>query len=269
MLTVGTVAMGQQLPQPSPLGKVEQIVGLTTVKIEYSRPSAKGRVVFGDLVPYGQLWRTGANGCTKIKFDGPVMINEYNVPAGTYSLLSVPSDGPWTVYLNRDTTLWGTDGYDATKNVAEIKAQNNVHECTTETFTIDIEGVKDDVATIQLRWERSTVSFDIKADATEKAMANIKEAMAAKEIKAGTYHRCARFYLDRGVNNVQALDWAKKADQMEERYWMKHTLALCYAANGMKKEAIAAAEASMKLAEAEKDEQYMKLNQAKIAEWSK
>ena len=103
----------------------------------------------------------------------------------------------------------------------------------------------------------------------DQAMGNIKEAMNGTDVKAGTYHRSARFYLDRGIDNAQALAWAKQADSMEKKYWMKHTLALCYAANGQKQEAIAAAKESMAMAETEKDNQYVKLNQEKIAEWSK
>ena len=262
-------ASAQDLPAPSPLGKVEQVVGLTNVKVEYSRPSAKGRMVFGDVVPFNALWRTGANACTKISFDGPVVIEGTTVPPGKYVVFTVPSEGAWQVMLNSDTALRGTDGYDAAKNVATIKAQPAATECFTETFTIGLEAVKDDKARLELRWEKTLVAIEIHADAMEKAMANIKEAVNGTDVKANTYSRSARFYLDRGVDPKQALDWAKKADSMEQKYWMKHTLALCYAANGLKSEAIATAKESMVMAEAEKDQAYVKLNQAKIDEWSK
>lgn len=270
-LLFGATALtsAQDLPAPSPLGKVEQIVGLTTVKVDYSRPSAKGRVVFGDVVPYNELWRTGANACTKISFDGPVVIEGTAVPAGKYALLTIPNEGTWSLMLNSDTTLRGTDGYDATKNVAQFKTKATTVDHFTETFTIGFDAVKDDRAQLQLCWEKTIVSIGLHADALDKAMANIKVAMGGTDVKAGTYHRSARFYHDRGVNPEQALAWAKQADQMEQRYWVKHTLALCYAAMGNKADAIATAKASLALAETEKDPAYVKLNQAKIDEWSK
>ncbi|MEO8066188.1 MAG: DUF2911 domain-containing protein [Flavobacteriales bacterium] len=259
----------QDLPRPSPLGKVEQVVGLTNVQVVYSRPSAKGRVVFGDVVPYNALWRTGANTCTKISFDGPVVIEGKAVPAGKYALLSMPGESTWKLMLNSDTTLRGTDGYDAAKNIAEFTANAVSGADQTETFTIGFEAVKDDHAKLELRWEKTKVSLDIHADAMEKAMANIKVALSAADVKAGAYHSSARFYVDRGMDPAQALAWAKQADSMEQKYWMKHTLALCYAADGKKADAIATAKQSMAMAETEKDAAYVKLNQAKIDEWSK
>lgn len=269
LVSATVLASAQTLPAPSPLGKVEQIVGLTTVKVEYSRPSAKGRTVFGDVVPYGELWRTGANACTKVSFDGPVVVEGTMVPAGKYAVFTTPNEGTWAVVFNTDTTLHGTDGYEAAKNVAEFKVAATAADGFTETFTIDFAAVKDDHAQLELRWEKTVVSIGLQADAMDKAMANIKEAINGTDVKAGTYHRSARFYLDRKINVEQALAWAKQADSMEQKYWMKHTLALCYAANGNKAEAIATANQSMALAETEKDPAYVKLNQAKIEEWSK
>lgn len=269
LVSATVLVSAQDLPAPSPLGKVEQIVGLTTVKVEYSRPSAKGRTVFGDVVPYGELWRTGANACTKISFNGPVVVEGTVVPAGKYALLTMPYEGTWVVMFNSDTTLRGTDGYDAAKNVATLKVAATAAGSFTETFTIGLEAVKDDRAQLELRWEKTVVSIGIHADALDKAMANIKEALVGADLKAGTYHRSARFYLDRSIDVKQALAWAKQADSMEQRYWMKHTLALCYAANGNTAEAIATAKRSMAMAETEKDPAYVKLNQAKIEEWSK
>lgn len=262
-------APAQNLPAPSPLCTVEQVVGLTKVTVEYSRPSARDRAVFGELVPFNTLWRTGANACTKISFDGPVDFNGQVVAAGKYAVLSTPAKDGWVIYLNSDTTLGGTDGYDAAKNVATLKAEAQDAGGFTETFTIGFDAVKDDHAVLQFRWEKTLVSVPMHADALEQGKRNIAEAMKAKDVKAGTYHRCARFYLDRNIDAKQALEWAKKSDSMEQRYWVKHTLALCYAANGMKAEAITTAKESMELASKDGDAQYVKLNEQKIAEWSK
>ncbi len=263
-------AAAQDLPQPSPKGKVEQVVGLTNVSVEYSRPSAKGRVVFGELVPFSKLWRLGANANTLFSFDGPVVIGGNKVEAGKYSLFVTPEQGAWIFHLNKNTELWGTDGYKPEENVAEWKAEAGGCEFT-ETLTIGFDEVKDDKARVEVRWEKTRASFVIEADATEKAMANIKEAMAKPEVKAGSYNRCAQYCIDKGVNLKEALTWAEKANSMEKekKYWMLHTLALAQGANGMTKEAIATANESMALAEKEGDNSYVLKNKAKIAEWSK
>ncbi|MBL0034930.1 MAG: DUF2911 domain-containing protein [Flavobacteriales bacterium] len=263
-------AAAQDLPQPSPKGKVEQVVGLTNVSFEYSRPSAKGRVVFGELVPFGKLWRLGANANTIFGFDGTVVIEGNKVEAGKYSLFVTPEQGAWVFHLNKNTELWGTDGYEASQDVAVWKAAADGSEYT-ETLTISFDEVKDDKARVDVRWEKTRASFTIEADATEKAMANIKEAMAKPEIKAGSYNRCAQYCIDKGVNLKEALTWAEKANSMEpeKKYWMLHTLALAQGANGMTKEAITTANESMALAEKEGDNSYVMKNKTKIAEWSK
>ncbi len=263
-------AAAQDLPQPSPKGKVEQVVGLTNVSFEYSRPSAKGRVVFGELVPFSKLWRLGANANTIFGFDGAVVIEGNKVEAGKYSLFVTPEQGAWVFHLNKNTELWGTDGYEASQDVAVWKAAADGSDYT-ETLTISFDEVKDDKARVDVRWEKTRASFTIEADATEKAMANIKEAMAKPEIKAGSYNRCAQYCIDKGVNLKEALTWAEKANSMEpeKKYWMLHTLALAQGANGMTKEAITTANESMALAEKEGDNSYVMKNKTKIAEWSK
>jgi len=265
-------AAAQDLPQPSPKGRVEQIVGLTKVTVDYSRPSAKGRAIFGDLVPNGQLWRLGANGCTTLSFDGPVAIGglDQKVPAGTYSLFAEPMDGAWVFHLNKNIELWGTDGYKAEEDVAVWKAETSDSEHT-ETLTISFEEVMDDKARVDVRWDKVRASFTISADATEQAMANIKKAMAEKEIKSGTYNRCASYCLDKNVMLSDALTWSEKAVGMEKerKYWMLHTLARAQAANGNYAEAMVTAKESMSLAEKNGDMGYVRKNEAAMAEWSK
>lgn len=266
-LTLPLHGAAQDLPQPSPRGMVEQVVGLTQVKVDYSRPSAKGRKIFGDLVPYGQLWRTGANMCSTVELSGPIMVSGKQVPKGKYSLFTIPGEKEWTIILNSDTTLGGTDGYDQAKDAARFTASPATAEWT-ETFTIDLDEVKDDKARVDLRWERTRVSFVIHADASEQALANIKEAMGKSDIKAGTYGRCARYCVDKGIMLPEALTWAEKSVSMDKKYWTLHTLALCQAANGKYKEAVATANESMAMAQAENDGSYVGMNKARIEEWS-
>lgn len=242
---------------------MEQLVGLTKVEVEYSRPSAKGRAIFGDLVPYDQLWRTGANQNTTIEFSEAVSFGGQDVPAGKYSIFTVPGTESWIVHLNKKTDLWGEDGFDAKENVASVKVQATKCE-PTETLTIGLENLNNDNADLEIRWANTKVVVPILTDATEKGVANIKAAMAKGDMKAGGYGSSARFCLDRNVMTKEALGWAEKSVSMDKKFWHMHTLARAQAANGMNKEAIATAEESMKMAQEAKNEAYTKMNRELI-----
>ena len=267
-LLVATAFHAQDLPQPSPKGKVQQVVGLTNVEVEYSRPSIKGRVIFGDLVPFDKLWRTGANLNTTIEFSAPVKFGDVDVKAGKYSLFTVPGKEVWVVHLNSNTELWGEDEFKAEENVATIKVRAEAADLT-ETLTIDIANVVNDRAELELRWEKTKVLIPIQADATEQALANIREAMAKGDMKAGGYGGSARFCLDRNVMTKEALTWAQKSVEMDKKFWHVHTLARAQAANGMTKEAIATANESMTMAQEAKNEAYVKMNRDLIESLSK
>ncbi len=260
----------QDLPQPSPSGKIEQKVGLTNVTIEYSRPSARGRKVFGDVVPFGQLWRTGANGSTKITFDGPVTIKGQEVKAGTYALLSIPGGKSWEIILNSDAKVNSATNYDEKLNVVKVTAEPTATGQAVETFTIGIGDLVKDGATVELTWENTRVAFRIDAPATEQGMKNIDKALAEKEPSANAYLGAARFCLERGLRTKEALTWAEKAAAMDgSKFWVQHTLALAYAANGDKANAVKTAKVSLEQAKEAKAEAYVKMNEEKIAEWSK
>ncbi len=254
------------LPQPSPLGKVEQVVGLTNVTIEYSRPSVKGRKILGDVVPYNTMWRTGANASTKLTFDGQVTVAGSLVKPGTYSLLTIPHEGSWEVMLNSDSKVNGADGYDPNLNVVMTKVEPTKGPFV-ETFTISITDVVKDAAMIELAWAEFRVRFSVEAPSTDQALANIDKALAGAEVKAGMYGSAARFCIDRGVRSKEALAWAQKSVDMDAKFWTVHTLALAQAANGDLKTAIATAQRSKEMAATEKADAYVKLNDEKIAEW--
>ncbi len=267
MLATITVS-AQDLPAPSPKGKVEQVVGLTNISVEYSRPSMKGRKIFGDLVPFDKVWRTGANLNTMISFDGPVKIEGQTVEAGTYSIYTIPGAETWQVILNKNIEGHGEGDRKEEEDVLKVKVPAGRSE-TFETLTILFDNVKNDKAEMQLRWENTLVKVNIEADATEKAMANIKEALAKPDAGFGAYHGAARFLLERDMDAKLALEYAKKSVSLEKKFWNQHTLALALAKNGQHKEAIAAAEESMKLAEEAKADNYVKMNKEKIAEWGR
>lgn len=266
-MAIGMTAAAQDLPQASPRGEVEQIIGLTKVEVDYSRPSVRERQIFGDLLPFGQPWRLGANAATTIEFEGPVEFGDQKIGKGIYSMFAIPHEEAWEIILNKDPKLWGNNR-DEKLDAARIKALVEPTEFT-ETLTISFDEVKDDKARMDIRWEKYRVSVWIAADATEQGMENIKAALAGKDVKAGAYASSARFAVDRKVMTKEALGWAQKAVDMDPRYYWMHTLALCQAANGMTKEAIATAEKSMAAAKEAGDRAYIRLNEEKIKEWSK
>lgn len=266
VLAAAIATVAQDLPTTSSSAKVHQRVGLTDVKVEYARPSAKGRKIFGDLVPYGEVWRTGANKATLISFSTPVQLEGVKVPAGKYALFTLPAEGKWEVILNSDTNLWGA--YDRKPELDVWKATVLTTACAaTETFTIEFADVVGDKATLVLRWETTSVPVRIEADATEQGMANIKEALARPDADFRAYARSAQFCLDRKQDAKQALEWAQRSVKLQAKYWNTFTLAQAQYATGDKAGAIASAREAIKLAEAEKDGGAVKNYTARIAEW--
>jgi hypothetical protein len=239
-------ASAQELPQPSPKGEVEQIVGLTTIEVEYSRPSAKGRKIFGDLVPFGEMWRTGANMSTTVEVEGDVMVEGQLLPKGKYSLFTTPNPEMWVITFNKNPELGGVD---------ERKAEE------------DVLIVKDDKAVLELRWENTVVGISLHADATKQALMNITEAVNKPDADYRVFNSSARFMVDRNIEPQIALRYAMKSVEKERKFWNLHTLALAQAQNGQFKEAIATAEESIRLAQAAKYEAYVKMNKEKIDEW--
>ncbi len=265
ILAAATVT-AQDLPQPSPKGAVEQVVGLTKIRIDYSRPSVKGRKIFGDMLPYNKVWRTGANMNTMIELDGPVLIEGQALEAGKYSIFTIPGEGAWQLIFNKNIELWGEDDRKPEEDVLTVKVPAAKAEHF-ETLTFLFEEVKDDKAQLQLRWADTKVSIGLHADATEKAMANIKESLAKPDADFRAYSGSARFLLDRNMENEKALEYAQKSVSMDKKFWNLHTLALAQAKNGMYKEAVATAQESLKLAQEAKNDAYVKMNTEKIAEW--
>jgi tetratricopeptide (TPR) repeat protein len=261
------MAEAQQLPIASPRARVEQQIGITKVVVDYGRPSRKDRRVFGDLVQFDELWRTGANKCTTVELDRAVRIEDQELPAGKYALLSIPGRGRWTIIFNSNTELAGTDGYDERQNVLLLKVAVESTPVARETLTIGFDDLAGDNAVMFLEWEKVRVNMRINADATEQGIINIKEAVNRKNADYRTYHSSARFYLDRGLGPEQALEWAQKSVSMEKRYWNLHTLALCLAENGRYADAIRTAEESMELARQAKDNGYASMNKEKIEMW--
>jgi hypothetical protein len=256
LLTIGLILMTSavqhlsaqelELPQPSPWAQVSQKFGLAQATITYSRPSMKGRKIFGGLVPYGEMWRTGANKATELKVEGAVMINGQKLEAGAYSLFTIPGETEWTIIINKNTELWGTGGYKQEDDAMRFQVKTQAH-ASTESFTIGFSNVKENAVTVDISWETTMVSFEITNDYLEQGKANITAAIASAENTMGLYNDAAEFYLDNKLDAKQALEWAKKSVAQKERYWNLFTLARAYAANDMTKEAIETAEKALTL----------------------
>jgi hypothetical protein len=254
----------QDLPLPSPKAQVEQVIGLTTVTVDYWRPSMKGRRIFGDLVPMDEMWRTGANRATIVTLSGDVQIQGQTLPGGAYSLFTIPGAEAWSVMFNKETELWGTDGYDPSAEVLRIRVQPERH-APTETFAIGVDNVTEEQATMFLAWEGVRVPIVMTADPTPQALRNIREAIAKPEADFRVYHNSARFCVDRKLMLDEALEWAKQSVAMDEKFWNLHTLARAFVAKGMMSEAMDAAERSLILARAAEYEPYVKMNEELMA----
>ncbi|MBK9759325.1 MAG: DUF2911 domain-containing protein [Flavobacteriales bacterium] len=255
-----------KLPLHSPKATVEQTIGVTDVKVSYARPSAKGRKIFGGLVPYGEVWRTAANAGSYITFEAPVVINGTSIPAGQYALLTIPDADSWTVVFNKTNKSILFAPYDESQNVLSITLP--VQEIPfIETFTIGFDHLTTDAATLFFAWENTRVSFTVEAPATEQSLKNIDEALAESDATAGNYHNAAAFCLDRGVRLPLALEWAKKSVEAEPKFFTVRTLSLLFAANSLKKEAIEAAKRSLEMSKAAGFDSFVRLNEAKIREW--
>lgn len=261
MFSMGLMAQ-ISMPQPSPLGKIEQRVGLTDVKVEYSRPSKKGRVIFGDLVPFDQMWRTGANGSSKISFSTDVNLNGTLVVAGQYALVSIPGDTEWTIILNKDLTIVGSEGYDQTKDQVRFTARPAALTTEVETFTIGFTNVTTTSSNVELSWDKTAISFAITTEVDALVMADIKNKLAENP---GTYHQAATYYYDNKKDMVQALAWSTKACELrKEAFWMTHLKAKIQLELKDYKGALATAEASLAEATAAENDFGYKANNEKL-----
>jgi Protein of unknown function (DUF2911) len=267
LLALPSLINAQDLPAPSPTSTIQQTIGLTDVKVEYSRPCMKGRRIFGDLVPYNEVWRTGANKATLLTTKGPLTINGQVLAAGGYSVFTIPNDGAWVVIFNSNTELWGAYDRKVEEDVLTVKCATREAQ-PTECFTIAFDNLGKDNAELVFRWDRTEAAVLLEADAGPMAMENIKVAIADPKADFRTYARSASFYLDRGLDDSKALEWAAKSVSMEKKYWNVFTLAKAQAANGKFKEAAVTGSEAVKLAEAEKDGGAVKSYGEKVAEWN-
>lgn len=272
LLAVFVTANAQiKTPAPSPIGKFSQEVGLIKVDVEYSRPSAKGRKIFGDLVPFGQLWRTGANSSTKITVSDDAKVGGMPLPKGTYALYTIPGEKEWTIIFYKNTTLWGVP---ETKDFKEEDVQARVTVASLpvrdfrETLTLEINNLRNNGGDLEIIWENTKVLVPIMTDTDGKVMKAIEATMAGPS--ASDYNAAARYYYEEKKDMAQALVWVDKAIELGgEKYWILRQKANILAELGRYKDAIMVAEKSSELARKDSNEDYPRMNDKSIADWSK
>jgi hypothetical protein len=271
---LATMAVSAQVktPAPSPKAELNQMVGLTEVEVEYSRPSAKGRAVFGDLVPFGKMWRTGANQNSMVSFSDDVVIDGKTLPKGKYSIFVTPKVDNWEVVFYTDTENWGTpEEWSESKVAVRTNVKPETLGRNVETFTISINNVTNDSAHLEFSWERTLAAVKFEVPTSKLAMANIDKALAGPT--AGDFYSAAQYYYQSNGDNAKALEYINKAAEMTAAkgtpFWYNRLKSLIQAKAGDKKGAIETAKASLAAAEKAGNADYVKMNKDSIAEWSK
>lgn len=255
-------------PAPSPLQTIKQAFALSDISIEYSRPSAKGRVIYGDLVPFGKVWRTGANQATKITFGEDVKVEGNALAAGSYAIYSIPNKDSWNLMFYKDLTLGG--------DVANYKKENEVLNITVkpsalankvETFTINVSDISSSTANVELTWEQTRVAFNVVADIDTKIMKNI-ESSVIKDSRP--YYSAANYYYENSKDLKLALEWVNKAFEANPKaYWVALLKSKILLKSGDKKGAGTTAEQVIALAKEDKNDDYVKMGEKVLVDSKK
>ena len=261
------VSFGQALkvPAPSPQQTIKQAFALSEISITYCRPSAKGRTVFGDVVQYGQIWRTGANGASTITFGEDVTVEGKAIKAGTYAIYSIPNKESWDIMLYSDLELGGNVGeYNKEKEVARFAVKARPLAESVETFTINVADQSSNTASIEMSWEKTRVSFRVEADIDSKIMKNIESAVI-KDNKP--YYQAASYYYENNKDLNLALEWINKAvTNNPNAYWVHMLKAKIQFKAKDTKGAKETALKVVELAKADGDDAYVRMAEKLIAE---
>ncbi len=255
------------LPPASSTQTVVQSVGIHNISLKYNRPNTNDRKIFGGLIPYNEVWRTGANTIPSISFEEQVSIAGHSVPKGTYGILSIPGTQEWTIILSKNVQQWGAYTYKKEEDVLRFTVPAEQVNPKVESFTMSFDEVTENSTTLSLVWENTKVKFPITVDQRAEIMANIKEAMQGEK---KPYLAAAQYYLKNNLDLKQALAWAEAAEKENNKapyigYWK----AKIQLKAGDKKGAIATAEASKALAQSQNNPEYVKLNTELIQEAKK
>lgn len=256
-------AQSIKTPAASPTQTLKQDLGIGTVELYYSRPAVKGRKIFGDLVPFGQVWRTGANQATTLTFSDEVVIGGKKIAAGKYGFLTIPDKSEWTLILTKQLDVTSPAAYKQESDVVRVKAKTTATAAPVESFTIQFANVKPTGADLQVMWDNTSVSLPIDTDIDRKVMTQITDVMTKDN---RPYYQAGLYYLENGKDLNQALSWLDKAvDQQPNAFWIHHQRANALAKLGRKQEAKQSAQKSMDLAKQQNNSDYVRLNEKLIA----
>ena len=271
-------------PRVSPASAIEQMVGLTEIEVEYSRPSKRGRDIFGNVVPYGKIWRTGADNCTKISFSTDVVFNSNTsidgvkisktkiIKSGKYSIFSIPNKESWDVILYSDTDLWGVPrDWDENKIVFKSNYQINksANSSVKEMFTISFDNVTNNDVDMIFSWDDVSVTVNIVVPTRRIVSDNIEKVMVGSP-SPSDYYSAAVYYKQENINMDTALKWINKAIDLFEnpRFYQLRQQSLIMAANKKYSDAIAVAKESLRLSIEADNKDYVKMNKESISEWT-
>ncbi len=268
-LSIGIMGMAQELPKPSPTSKVQQTVGLNKISIEYSRPSVKGRVIFGDVVPFDANWRLGANASTKITTSEQMMFEKNVLEPGTYAMYAIVSkDMTFTLVFSRDLEKTGADEYDAKDEVFRIKVKAKENPLT-ETLTIETNNITPNSGAITIAWEKMKVEIPFTLDTDKSAEKNIEAAIAEGKELEKVYYRAASYYFDSKGDMKKASEYVEKSIAIKPMHSSVFLQAQIMYKNGDEKKAIAKAEEAKKLALAADSKGWADYIGGTIEKWSK
>lgn len=262
ILSLAVAAQQIRTPRPSPDATVTQIVGVTEVSIDYSSPGVKGRKIWGGLVPFGEVWRTGANEVTSITFSDPVKVNGNDLPAGTYGIHTIPGENEWEFIFSKDTEVNDGSNYDASKDALRIKVKPEEHHFM-ERMTFLFTDVTDNSVNVNLVWDKLAVSFKVETNTNEIFLSN-----ARKQLSWSPAFQAAQYCLTANINLEQALDWIESSCLIDEVYWNTRVKAQIQYKLGMKNDAIATMEKAIDLGSKMESAPFDYENMKKmLAEW--
>ena len=261
-----------QTPKASPVAKIEQRAGLTDITISYSRPALNGRKIFGELIPFGVRWRLGANENTKITTSDVLIFGSDTLQAGTYALFATPNQDSWAIDFYTETTNWGLpEKWETSKVALTVIAKVKKMPMVTENLSISIDNMEFNSAVLSITWDKTQISLPFTLNTKEKVLASIEKVLSASVVTANDYNQAASYYFTEQIDMKKALEWSTKAVEMKgvSAYWMTRLKSQIQAANGDLKGAIETAKISLAEAEKDGDQNYVRMNQLSIEEWSK
>lgn len=269
MFAFSLIANAQDFPKPSPMAKTYQMVGLTEIEIAYSSPGAKGREIWGDVVPFDKMWRTGANMATVVSFSTYAVFGEVEVPAGEYALFSIPSKDKIQFMLNKNTDQGGTGSYDEALTIGSVTVDLEKGNSKVERLQFTIENTTVNGADIRMSWSDRTCVIPVKVKTQSLAEENMKAKMDMFENgEFRMYNDACNYYLEAGMNK-KAVEMGEKSCVLQKKFWNTHALAKAYKKIGDNENAIKMAQESLALAKAAEYQPYVKMNEEMIAELSK